>query len=262
VRFEAERDLVCNAIARLKDWGLLDMTGGAVSVRAADGTILVTPSGTSFQAWQMVPSDVIALSPTGEIVDRSSRLAASGTQLHLAIYDTFSHVGAVVHCHAPYSLAFASLGVPVPSVTNQADTLGEIPCLVADDAAVKEQVRSGQLTMSVPEGIVQRPDVNAVNLTQLIPQLREHFLPRADEITRHGLAFTIYRHGAVAMARGLYEAGENLARVEVSARTALFQAILRGGIAGIATNPLFSQAAPADRPGAGEPVPPSVASTQ
>lgn len=256
MRFEAERDLVCNAVARLKDWGLLDMTGGAVSVRAADGTILVTPSGTSFRAWQMVPSDVIALSPQGEIVDRSSRLAASGTQLHLSIYETFDHVGAVVHCHAPYSLAFASLGVPVPSVTNQADTLGEIPCLVADDVTVKEQVRSGQLTVDVPEGIVQRPDVNAVNLTQLVPQLRAHFVPRASEITRHGLAFTIYRHGTVTMARGLYEATENLARLEVSARTALFQAILRGGIAGIAANALFPQAARSARPGAGEPAQP------
>ncbi|MGH3972628.1 MAG: class II aldolase/adducin family protein [Pseudonocardiaceae bacterium] len=193
---------------------------------------------------------MIALSPTGRIVDRSGRLAASGTQLHLAIYETFGQVGAVVHCHAPYSLAFASLGVAVPSVTNQADTLGEIPCLIADDTAAKEQVRSGQLAVPVPEGIVQRPDVNAVNLIELIPQLREQFLPRAEEITRHGLAFTIYRHGAVAMARGLYEATENLARVEVSARTALFQAILRGGMAGIVANTLFPPAAPAARPAA------------
>lgn len=201
MRFEAERDLVCNTVARLKEWGILDMTGGAVSVRAADGTILVTPSGTSFRGWQMVPSDVIALSPRGEIVDRTSRLAASGTQLHLAIYGAFGHVGAVVHCHAPYSLAFASLGVPVPSVTNQADTLGEIPCLVADDGAVKEQVRFGQLTVSVPEGIVQRPDVSAVNLTQLIPQLRAHFLSRADEITS-----MVWRSPSTDMARSRWPA--------------------------------------------------------
>lgn len=260
MRFEAERDLICNAVARLKDWDMLDMTGGAVSVRAAGGTILVTPSGTSFRAWQMVPSDVMALSPRGEIVDRGSRLAASGTQLHLSIYETFAQVGAVVHCHGPYSLAFASLGVSVPSVTNQADTLGEIPCLVADDAAVKEQVRSGQLTVEVPEGIVQRPDVNAVNVTALIPQLRAHFLSRAAEITRHGLAFTIYRHGVVAMARSLYEATENLARVEVSARTALFQAILCGGMVGIAANPLFPPTALAEDPGTEEPAAVPVAS--
>lgn len=262
MRFEAERDLVCNAIARLKDWGLLDMTGGAVSVRTADGVILVTPSGTSFRAWQMVPSDVIALSPQGDIVDRSSRLAASGTQLHLAIYEMFPDVNAVVHCHAPYSLAFASLGLPVPSVTNQVDTLGEIPCLIADDAAVKKQVRSGRPTVPVPEGIVQRPDVNAVNVVELIPQLRDHLQPRADEITRHGLAFTIYRHGAVAMARSLYEATENLARVEVSARTALFQAILHGGVAGIVANSLLPPAEQTTRPGADGQAPPPVASAQ
>jgi L-ribulose-5-phosphate 4-epimerase len=262
MRFEAERDLICNAVARLKDWNMLDMTGGAVSMRAADGSILVTPTGTSFRAWQMVPSDVIALSPRGEIVDCSSRLAASSTQLHLSIYETFHQVGAVVHCHAPYSLAFASLGVPVPSVTNQADTLGEIPCLVADDAAIKEQVRSGQLIVEVPEGIVQRPDVNAVNLAALIPQLQAHFLSRADEINRHGLAFTIYRHGAVAMARSVYEATENLARVEVSARTALFQAILRGGMVGIAANPLFPPTALTEDPGTNRATEPPVSSAR
>jgi ribulose-5-phosphate 4-epimerase/fuculose-1-phosphate aldolase len=239
MKYEAERDLICNTTARLKEWGMLDMTGGAVSVRAADGTILLTPTGTSFRGWQMVPSDIIALDGAGHIVDRTSRLAASGSQIHLAIYQMFQGCGAVVHTHAPYSLAFASLGVPVPPVTNQADTLGVIPCLAADDQAVKQQVQSGLLTTQMPEGIVQRPDVGAINVHHLIPQLRDAFGPRAAELTRHGLAFTIYRHGAFTMARGLYEAAENLARVEVTARTALWQAMLRGGLDGIATNPLF-----------------------
>lgn len=60
------------------------------------------------------------------------------------------------------------------------------------------------------------------------------------------------------MARSLYEATENLARVEVSARTALFQAMLCGGIAGIAANVLFPQRA--GHPGAGEPPRPPVTS--
>lgn len=64
------------------------------------------------------------------------------------------------------------------------------------------------------------------------------------------------------MARGLYEATENLARVEVSARTAPFQAILLGGVAGIAANSLFPQALHIDDPGAGGPTPPAVASAQ
>jgi hypothetical protein len=51
----------------------------------------------------------------------------------------------------------------------------------------------------------------------------------------------------VTLARGLYEATENLARIEAAARTALFQAILRGGLAGIATNPLFGDHAAADQ---------------
>lgn len=242
MEYEAERDLIANTVRRLKGWGMLDCTGGAVSCRAADGTILLTPSGTSFRSWEMVPSDVIALDPEGRIVDRTSRLGASGTQVHLAVYQDFPAVGGIVHAHAPYSLPFASLGRTVPAVTNQLDTLGEIPCLVANDTALKADVRSGRLQVPVPEGIVQRPEVNAVNVHQVIPQLREKLGPRAAEVERHGLAFLVYRHGAFTIARGLYEAAENFARVEVAARTALYQALLLGGGEDIRTNPLFASA--------------------
>lgn len=241
MRYEAERDLITNTVRRLYRWGILDTTGGAVSCRAADGTILVTPSGTSFRSWEMVPSDVIALTVSGSIVDRTSRLAASGTSVHLAIYEQFQHAGAVVHAHAPYSLAFASLGRSVPAVTNQVDTLGHIPCLAANDTEVKARVRAGELDAHVPEGIVQRPDVNAVNVHYLIPQLTRHFSNRSEELTQHGLGFLIYRHGVVTMARGLYEATENLARIETAARTALFQAVLLGGIDNVRPNPLFDE---------------------
>jgi ribulose-5-phosphate 4-epimerase/fuculose-1-phosphate aldolase len=241
VRYQAERDLIANTVARLSRWGMLDSTGGAVSCRAADGAILVTATGTSFRSWEMTASDVIALSPDGAIVDRTSRPAASDTQIHLAIYQHFPAAGGIVHAHAPYSLAFASLGQPVPAVTNQLDTLGEVPCLGADDTTIKARVRAGELDVQVPEGIVARPDAHAVTL-ELIPPLLATLGPRADELHRHGLGFLIYRHGAVTLARSLYEATENLARIEVAARTALFQAILCGGLAGIRSNPLFAGA--------------------
>lgn len=41
------------------------------------------------------------------------------------------------------------------------------------------------------------------------------------------------------LARGLYEATENFARIEVAARTALFQSLLLGGIDHVVPNPLF-----------------------
>ncbi|MBV9139748.1 MAG: class II aldolase/adducin family protein [Pseudonocardiales bacterium] len=242
MRYPAERDLIANTVGRLYRWGMLDSTGGAVSCRAPDGTILITSSGTSFRSWEMTASDVIALTPDGAVVDRTSRPAASGTQLHLAIYEHFPAAGGVVHAHAPQSLAFASLGVGVPAVTNQLDTLGEVPCLAVDDTAIKARVRTGEREVQVPEGIVARPDVHAVTV-ELIPQLLATLGPRAADVQRHGLGFLIYRHGAVTLARSLYEATENLARIEVAARTARYQAQLCGGLAGIRTQPLFSDRA-------------------
>lgn len=229
MRYQAERDLIANTVTRLHRWGMLDSTGGAVSCRAADGNILVTSSGTSFRSWEMTPSDVIALTPDGTVVDQTSRPAASGTQLHLAIYEHFPAAGGVVHAHAPQSLAFASLGLGLPAVTNQLDTLGEVPCLVVDDAAIKAGVRAGETEVDVPSGIVARPDVHAVTVA-LIPHLLTMLGHRAHEVARHGLGFLIYRHGAVTLARSLYEATENMARIESAARTARYQAQLRAGI--------------------------------
>jgi hypothetical protein len=116
--------------------------------------------------------------------------------------------------------------VPVPSVINQADTLREIPCLIADDAADKGQVRSGHLTVPVPKGIVQRPDVNAVNVIE-----RWRVVSTRPPRT--------------------WPAGR------CPPGPPLFQAIPRGGMAGIAVNALFPQAKPTTRPGAvGQPLAP------
>lgn len=242
MRYESERELVLNTVKDMARWGMLDTNGGAVSVRADSGDILITVTGAAFTRWQIGPRDIIVLTPDGDIVERTGALAASGTWVHLAIYRAFGGCGGIVHAHSPYSLAFASLGMSVPSVINQLDTLGEVPCLAADDSAIKADVAAGRYTVDIPSGISQRADVAAVNVHHLIPQLYATLGQRADELTRHGLAFLLYRHGAFAFARGVYEAVDNLARVEASARTALYQAILCGGLTGIRTNALFGVA--------------------
>lgn len=242
MRYESERELIINTVRDMERWGMLDTNGGAVSVRADSGDILITVTGAPFTRWQIGPRDVIVLTLDGDIVERTGALGVSGTAIHLAIYQAFRRCGGIVHAHSPYSLAFASLGMSVPSVINQLDTLGEVPCLAADDTAVKADIATGRYTVDIPPGISQRADVAAINVHHLIPQLHAKLGSRADELTRHGLAFLLYRHGAFAFARGLYEAVDNLARVEASARTALFQANLCGGQAGIRTNALFGVA--------------------
>ncbi|WUI03948.1 class II aldolase/adducin family protein [Spirillospora sp. NBC_00431] len=242
MRYEAERELLVDTINDMMRVGLLDITGGALSVRTGNGDIIMTTTGSAFRRWKVAPHDMVVISRDGEVVERTGNLAPVGALFHMAIYDLFPDAGAAVHAHAAHALAFASLGLGVPSCANQLDTLGEVPCLVADDTAIKKAVMDGTPEaprVTLPDGIVQRADIAAVDKLHLVPQLKEKLGPRADEVKRHGLAFVLYRHGAFTFARNLHEAVENMARVEKSARTALFQAILRGGLAGIAENLLF-----------------------
>lgn len=236
--YETERQHLVRVLENLQRWEVLNPAGGAVSVRLPDGNVLMSCTRVAFDGWNTSGRDFIVLDPAGRIIEQTGGLGASGTPVHLDLYRMLPRAGAIVHTHAPYALAFASLGMAVPSVTNRADTFGEIPCLHADDAAVKAAFRAHPVPLDLPEGMVQRPDVAAVSLLNYRPQLEEFIEPRAQEMGQHGLAFTLYRHGAFTVGRQLEETCDLMLRLEESARTALLQAALTGGA--IYPNRLYS----------------------
>ncbi|MER6074661.1 class II aldolase/adducin family protein [Streptomyces sp. NPDC001817] len=237
MRYETERRHLVSAIEDLRDWELLNPAGGAVSMRLDDGNILMSATRLAFDRWKLSLRDFIVLAPDGKIVEQTGGLGASGTPVHLDLYRMLPRAGALVHTHAPYTLAFASLGVPVPSVTNRADTFGQIPCLHADDSMVKAKFLADPVALDLPQGMVQRPEVAAVNLLEYRPQMEHLIAPRADELERHGLAFTLYRHGAFTVGRHLEETVDLMLRLEETARTALHQAQLTGGV--VYPNPVY-----------------------
>lgn len=228
--YASEREQLLDILWSLKTYQLIDCSGGALSLRCGEH-ILITTTGSAFRRWQLGPTDFIVLDADGGVVERSDRLGPAGTPIHLALYHLFPACGAVIHAHSPYSLAFAARGRTIPSETNLLDTLGEVPCLVADDRTVKSEVREAGVAVEVPAGVVQRPDVYAINTRYLIPQLANVLLHRRDELGRHGLTFTVYRHGVFAFARSADEAFENLVRVETSARTHILARVIdRAGL--------------------------------
>ncbi|GAA2899384.1 class II aldolase/adducin family protein [Streptomyces mexicanus] len=229
MRYEPHRQHLTRIVEDLLAQDVLNPAGGAVSVRLPDGNILMSCTRLAFDRWKVSLRDFIVLAPDGAIIEQTGGLGASGTPMHLDLYRMLPRAGAIVHTHAPYTLAFASLGVPVPSVTNRADTFGEIPCLHADDSTVKARFQADPVPLDLPQGMVQRPDVAAVNLLEYRPQLEKVIAPRAKEMERHGLAFTLYRHGAFTVGRHLEETLDLMLRLEETARTALLQAQLTGG---------------------------------
>lgn len=238
MKYETERQHLVAVVGDLLDRSLLNPAGGAVSMRLPDGNVLMSCTRLAFDRWKISLRDFIVLTPDGKIIEQTGGLGASGTPMHLDLYRMLPLAGAIVHTHAPYSLAFASLGLPVPSVTNRADTFGEIPCLHADDREVKAGFLADPIPLDLPEGMVQRPDVAAVTLLEYRPQLEKEIAPRATELERHGLAFTLYRHGCFVVGRQVEETTDLMFRLEETAQTALLQAQLTGGV--VFPNRLYS----------------------
>ncbi|MCW8122492.1 class II aldolase/adducin family protein [Streptomyces violaceoruber] len=227
--YEPYRQHLTRIVKDLLAWDVLNPAGGAVSVRLPDGNVLMSCTRLAFDRWKVSLRDFIVLAPNGDIIEQTGGLGASGTPMHLDLYRMLPRAGAIVHAHSPYTLAFASLGIPVPSVTNRADAFGEIPCLHADDSTVKARFQAEPVPLALLQGMVQRPDVAAVNLLEYRPQLEEVIAPRAGEMDRHGLAFTLYRHGGFTVGRHLEETLDLMLRLEETARTSLLQAQLTGG---------------------------------
>lgn len=92
----ARRALV-EAGRHLHERGLLAGTAGNLSLRLADGRVLVTPRGTRKD--RLDADGIVVIDPTDPDPDAVAR-ATSEWPLHRACYEG-SDVGAVVHTHAP-----------------------------------------------------------------------------------------------------------------------------------------------------------------
>lgn len=101
-------------------------TGGNISVRVP-GTdyVLIKRSGISLG--EVTADSAIMVDLNGEVIEGYGTVSKE-VNFHLGIYKVRPDVGAVVHCHPPYAVAFANLNMelPTPTVTAQRG-LGYVP---------------------------------------------------------------------------------------------------------------------------------------
>jgi len=130
---EIRQDII-NAALEIKAYGLIALSGGNVSVRLDDGTILVTPSGMSYEG--MKPEDILHIKPCGEIIEGTLRPSVDTVAL-LYIYEHMPHVNAIIHTHQPYASAIGLIQdeFPVACTTLANVTLGSVPVAPYSSAA-------------------------------------------------------------------------------------------------------------------------------
>ena len=122
------REKVYKANLRLQRDGLSILTWGNVSgIDRERGVILIKPSGVPYET--MRPEDIVTLNLEGEAIE-GDRKPSSDTPTHVALYKAFPNIGAIVHTHSPYAVAFAQAKRDIPPYgTTHADAFfGPIPC--------------------------------------------------------------------------------------------------------------------------------------
>jgi L-fuculose-phosphate aldolase len=131
---EDARQAVLDVAKDLLAKGLVEGTAGNVSARMPDGNICITPSSVDYRA--MALEDLVVIDPTGEVVE-GTRGPSSEKLLHLACYEAFEEVGAVIHSHPVHATMFAVAHKPIPAC------IDEFTVYVGGEVAVTEYAPSG-----------------------------------------------------------------------------------------------------------------------
>ncbi|MBO0346306.1 3-oxo-tetronate 4-phosphate decarboxylase [Roseibium limicola] len=99
------REQVCTLAKSMFDRGLTGGASGNISARLEDGTLLVTPTGSSFGS--LDPARLSHFSKDGQLIGGDK--PTKEMPLHSAFYETRMHTGAVVHLHSCHSVALSML---------------------------------------------------------------------------------------------------------------------------------------------------------
>src|ERR1700709_2640278 len=78
--------------------GLVEGTAGNISARNSDGNIVITPSSVDYADMELADL-VLAAADGGVLHAKDGRHPSSEAQLHLACYQAFDDIGAVIHSH-------------------------------------------------------------------------------------------------------------------------------------------------------------------
>lgn len=135
--YENEKKDIIKSALLLKEYKLISLSGGNVSVRTESGQILMTPSGMFYDI--MVPEDIVTLNASGNILEGTKRPSVDMEAI-LYILNKMPNVNAVIHTHQVYATAVGLVQDILPAVVTTLvnATLGPVEVAPFSSAASLE----------------------------------------------------------------------------------------------------------------------------
>jgi len=100
--YEKEKQEIIKAALLLKEYKLIALSGGNVSMRTPEGHIIATPSGMLYET--MVTDDVVVLGIEGNTIEGKRKVSVD-IEAILYILKNMPQVNAVIHTHQVYASA-------------------------------------------------------------------------------------------------------------------------------------------------------------
>jgi L-fuculose-phosphate aldolase len=177
---------------------LTNAAGGNFAVRVEDNRVLITPSRMSEEKHcALAPEDLLLIDFEQNILEGAGDLSRE-TDMHVALLRGFSGIGAVIHAHPFYCMAFVAQSKPIPSMIEATMERGEVGC--------------------IPYTKVFTP--------QLAENVTRYFEARRDEAKRHPVGVILPLHGLVVSGAGLRQAYSMLECIECDAFCAICKPLI------------------------------------
>jgi ribulose-5-phosphate 4-epimerase/fuculose-1-phosphate aldolase len=114
MKFKEIREQIVETSKQMLSEKLVTNTAGNISMRIpGENLAAITPSGRPYLT--MTPEEVAIVDLDGALVEGDFK-PSSETPMHTMIYRTRADIGAIVHTHSPYALAFAVTHRDIPLI--------------------------------------------------------------------------------------------------------------------------------------------------
>lgn len=110
--YEKEKSAIKDACMIMKEYRLISLTGGNISIKVDDDTYIVTPSGMLYEKMDL--SDLCVIDHEGKLKEGSRKPTSDAAAL-IYIYDHMPEVRATIHTHQPYATAIGMNNDSLPA---------------------------------------------------------------------------------------------------------------------------------------------------
>ena len=110
--YEKEKSMIMKACMRMKEYRLISLTGGNISLKIDDDTYIMTPSGMLYE--DMTIDDLCVVDHNGRLKEGFRKPTSDAAAL-IYIYDHMPEVKATIHTHQPYATAIGMNNDSLPA---------------------------------------------------------------------------------------------------------------------------------------------------